>query len=111
MSTNVAAKAVPDKEQSTEKKKFTFPSAFTILFLLLIVIALATWIVPAGSYDYDEDGAPIPGTYHAVEANPQKLLQSALKGPINGMYGIEAEDGSVTSNYAICSPSTSPCSC
>ncbi len=77
------------------KKKFTFPSAFTILFLLLVVIAIATWVVPAGSYDYDEEGAPIPGTYHPVEQNPQKLLSSALKGPINGMYGIEAEDGSV----------------
>ena len=75
------------------KKKFTFPSAFTILFLLLILIAAATWLVPAGSYDYDEDGAPIPGTYHPVDPNPQKLLVSALKGPINGMYGIEGEDG------------------
>jgi uncharacterized ion transporter superfamily protein YfcC len=77
------------------KKKFTFPSAFTILFILLILIALATWIVPAGSYDYDEDGAPIPGSYHPVEQNPQKLLVSALKGPINGMYGIEDETGNV----------------
>jgi uncharacterized ion transporter superfamily protein YfcC len=77
------------------KKKFTFPSAFTILFILLILIALATWIVPAGSYDYDADGAPIPGTYHSVPANPQKLLVSALKGPINGMYGIEDETGNV----------------
>jgi uncharacterized ion transporter superfamily protein YfcC len=81
------------KEKS--KKKFTFPSAFTILFLLLIVIALATWIVPAGSYDYDADGAPIPGTYHTVPPNPQKLLSSALKGPINGMYGIEDETGNI----------------
>jgi uncharacterized ion transporter superfamily protein YfcC len=79
----------------TTKKKFTFPSAFTILFLLLVVIAAATWIIPAGSYDYDEEGAPIPGSYHSVEQNPQKLLTSALKGPINGMYGIQAEDGSV----------------
>ena len=77
------------------KKKFAFPSAFTILFLLLIVIAAATWIVPAGSYDYDEEGAPIPGTYHAVEFNPQKLLKSALMGPVTGMYGIQGEDGSV----------------
>ncbi len=46
------------------KKKFSFPSAFTILFILLVLIALATWIIPAGSYDYDADGAPIPGTYH-----------------------------------------------
>jgi uncharacterized ion transporter superfamily protein YfcC len=77
------------------KKKFTFPTAFTILFLLLVVIALATWIVPAGSYDYDTNGSPIPGTYHTVPSNPQKLLSSALKGPINGMYGIQDETGNV----------------
>ncbi len=77
------------------KKKFTFPSAFTILFLLLILIALATWLVPAGSYDYDEQGAPIPGSYQPVEQNPQKLLSSALNGPINGMYGIEDDTGNV----------------
>src|SRR5512139_2440602 len=86
-----------NKAMATEKpkKKFTFPSAFTILFVLLILIALATWIVPAGSYDYDEDGAPIPGTYHQVESNPQALLKSALKGPITGMYGIQDETGNV----------------
>jgi uncharacterized ion transporter superfamily protein YfcC len=77
------------------KKKFTFPSAFTILFILLLLIALATFIIPAGSYDYNADGEPIPGTYHSVPSNPQKLLESALKGPINGMYGIEDETGNV----------------
>jgi uncharacterized ion transporter superfamily protein YfcC len=77
------------------KRKFTFPSAFTILFILLVLIALATWIVPAGSYQYDAEGAPIPGTYAAVPQNPQKLLQSALKGPINGMYGIQDSTGNV----------------
>jgi len=83
------------QETTKEKKQFTFPTAFTILFLLLILIAAATWLIPAGSYDYTEDGEPIPGTYHAVEPNPQSLFKSALKGPINGMYGIEADDGSV----------------
>jgi uncharacterized ion transporter superfamily protein YfcC len=77
------------------EKKFEFPSAFTILFLLLILIAAATWFVPAGSYEYDEEGAPLPGTYHEVEANPQRLLKSALMGPINGMYGVEDETGNV----------------
>src|SRR5512147_2831529 len=89
MATAVSAQKVK------EKKKFTFPTAFTILFLLLIVIAAATWIIPAGSYDYNADGQPIPGTYHQVESNPQALFNSALKGPINGMYGIQASDGSV----------------
>jgi uncharacterized ion transporter superfamily protein YfcC len=92
----MAKNAPPKKAQpKKEKKPFSFPSAFTILFILLVLIALATWIVPAGSYDYDADGAPIPGTYHAVEQNPQALLASALKGPINGMYGIEDETGNV----------------
>ena len=79
----------------TAKKKFTFPTAFTILFILLILIALATWIIPAGSYQLDADGAPIPGTYQQVPSNPQKLLVSALMGPINGMYGIEDATGNV----------------
>lgn len=38
------------------KSKFAFPSAFSILFILLVVIALATWLMPAGTYDYNEDG-------------------------------------------------------
>lgn len=67
------------------KEKVSFPSAFTILFLLLILIAATTWLAPAGSYDYDKEGAPIPGTYKEVPPNPQALLSSALKGPINGI--------------------------
>ena len=46
------------------------PTAYTILFLLLILVAAATWIIPAGSYDY-VDGVPVAGTYHPVEQNPQ----------------------------------------
>lgn len=81
--------------EAKTKKKFEFPSAFTILFLLLILIAAATWLIPAGSYDYTETGEPVPGTYHEVAANPQQLLVSALKGPISGMYGIEDASGNV----------------
>jgi uncharacterized ion transporter superfamily protein YfcC len=77
------------------KRKFTFPTAFTILFLLLILTAAATFLIPAGAYDVDADGAPIPGTYHQVEANPQDLLRSAITAPITGMYGIEDDTGNV----------------
>ncbi len=85
----------PLPAETKPKKKFEFPTAFTILFLLLVLIAAATWLIPAGSYDYNADGEPIPGTYHEVPPNPQELLKSALKGPINGMYGIEDETGNV----------------
>ena len=48
-----------------KERKFHMPTAYTILFLLLILVAAATWIIPAGSYDY-VDGVPVAGTYHAV---------------------------------------------
>ena len=52
-------------------KKFRMPTAYTILFILLILVAAATWLIPAGSYDRGEDGAPAAGTYHQVEQEPQ----------------------------------------
>ncbi len=64
------------------KSKFRMPTAYTILFLLLILVALATWLIPAGAYDY-VDGVPVAGTYHAVEQNPQgvgDILLAAFSG-------------------------------
>ncbi len=84
-------------EMATEKtkKKFKFPTAFTILVLITFVIAVLTRVIPAGRYDYNEDGQPIPGTYHAVEANPQ-YWREAIAAPINGMYGIQDADGTIS---------------
>jgi uncharacterized ion transporter superfamily protein YfcC len=75
---------------------FALPSAYTILFLLIVIVALLTWIIPAGVYDVDADGQPIPGSYHHVEPNPQRIVVDSLMAPINGLYGIEGEDGSIS---------------
>jgi uncharacterized ion transporter superfamily protein YfcC len=85
-------------ETSIEEKKggFKFPTAYTVLFGLLILVVIATWIIPAGQYDKNEDGEPIPGSYREVEQNPQKILADGLMAPVNGMYGLEGEDGSVS---------------
>ncbi len=79
-----------------KKKGFKFPTAYTILFLLIIIVVIATWVVPAGQYDRNEEGEPIPGSYHRVEGNPQKIIADGLMASINGMYGLEGEDGSVS---------------
>ena len=50
--------------------KFKMPTAYTILFCLIILVAAATWFVPAGQYAYEDD-VPISGTYHETEQNPQ----------------------------------------
>jgi uncharacterized ion transporter superfamily protein YfcC len=80
--------------EKNPKKKFTFPTAFTILILLTIVIALLTFVIPAGQYDYNAEGQPIPGTYHTVAPNPQRL-KDAILAPINGMYGVQNSSGNI----------------
>ncbi|MEJ8552818.1 YfcC family protein [Tepidibacter sp. Z1-5] len=67
-------------------KKFKMPSAYTILFAIIIFVALLTWIVPAGKYDYTPEKTPIPDSYHLVDPTPQRLKDVVLS-PINGFYG------------------------
>ena len=83
-------------EPPTGGRRFALPSAYTILFILIVAVAILTWIIPSGAYDLDPDGEPIPGTYHQVDPNPQRIITDSLMAPINGLYGIEAEDGSVS---------------
>ncbi|MFT4574501.1 MAG: putative ion transporter superfamily protein YfcC [Marinomonas primoryensis] len=69
---------------------FKFPTAYTILFLLIALVAAGTWIVPAGQYDRVESvvlgkEVPVPGTYQQVEANPQGVVDVFLA-PIAGFY-------------------------
>jgi uncharacterized ion transporter superfamily protein YfcC len=84
-------------EMATDKarKKFKFPTAFTILVIITFVVAILTRVIPAGRYDYNDAGEPIPGTYHAVEANPQYWRQ-AIAAPINGMYGVQDATGFIS---------------
>jgi uncharacterized ion transporter superfamily protein YfcC len=83
--------AAPEK-----KRGFALPSAYTILFVLIVLVAIGTWIIPAGQYALDANGQPIPGSYQQVDQNPQRIIADSLLAPINGLYGIEGEDGSIS---------------
>ena len=75
---------------------FALPSAYTILFGLIVIMAILTWIIPAGRYALDADGSPIPGTYEEVDSTPSRIIVDSLEAPINGLYGIEdPETGNV----------------
>ena len=78
------------------RRRFTLPSAYTILFGLIVVMALATWLIPAGTYALDKEGAPVPGTYKTVDSNPARILTDSLTAPINGLYGIEDDKGNIS---------------
>jgi uncharacterized ion transporter superfamily protein YfcC len=88
----VAAAGEPEK-----KSRFTLPSAYTILFALIVLAAIATWVIPAGIYKLSATGEPIPGTYHEVASHPARILVDSLTAPINGMYGIQDAKGNI--NY------------
>ncbi len=70
--------------------KFRFPSAFTILFALIVLVAALTWIIPAGQYAREHSDAldkdvPVAGSYALTEANPQGVFDVILA-PIAGFY-------------------------
>src|SRR5690349_21505108 len=62
-----------ESQEAAERKKpgFQFPSTFAILFAVMIIVAILTYIIPAGVYNLDTNGDPIPGTYHQVASSPQ----------------------------------------
>ena len=67
-----------------EKSKFRMPTAYTILFLLIILVAVATWIVPSGAYEY-VDEVPVAGSYHSIAPTPQGV-GAVLKAAFSGLY-------------------------
>jgi uncharacterized ion transporter superfamily protein YfcC len=80
-----------------KKRSFTLPSAYTILFALIVLAAIATWIVPAGTYDLNKAGEPLPGSYHEVESQPARIVVDSITAPLNGLFGIENKQGNI--NY------------
>jgi uncharacterized ion transporter superfamily protein YfcC len=84
--------------QSEQSGGFKLPSAYTILFALIVLAAIATWVIPAGVYNLNPStGEPVPGTYHEVPAQPAHILRDSLTAPLNGLYGIEDTTGNI--NY------------
>ena len=67
-----------------EKPKFRMPTAYTILFLLIILVAAATWLIPSGAYEY-VDEVPVAGSYHLTDSTPQGA-GAVLKAAFNGFY-------------------------
>jgi len=86
------ATQAPDKP----KRGFKFPTAFTILFLVLVLVWALTFIIKPGSYAYVScDGGtpkPIPGTFAntTVDLNIANRLYDLWLSPVNGLYGIRA---------------------
>ncbi|HIF9396890.1 TPA: YfcC family protein [Photobacterium damselae] len=71
-------------------KKLKFPSAYTILMLLTVLMAALTWLIPAGQYQMVNNETlgkmvPLVGSYQTVTSNPQGIID-ILMAPIQGFY-------------------------
>ena len=73
-----------------EKKKFHLPHIFIILFFIVLLCAILTWIIPAGEFDRVENESGrmvvVPGTWHEVDASPVgpfTFFQAFFNGMVN----------------------------
>jgi uncharacterized ion transporter superfamily protein YfcC len=98
----------PAPPEEPEQKKLKFPTAFTVLAAVLLLVWVASFFVPAGAYQTDpETGGPKPGTYgelpacseapdaKCVETSFDQRLKQLWIAPPNGLYGVENESGFV----------------
>ncbi len=64
-----------------KKKKFEFPDIYIILLFFIILVALLSWVIPAGQYDRETlpNGrqAVVAGTYQQVEQSPVGVMDRA----------------------------------
>lgn len=99
-------------------KKFKAPNVMVLLFIIIVIAALCTYIVPAGEYDrVEKDGKEVvdPISYHKVDKNPVSPF-GALKAIhigmvegastayfiliIGGVFGILQETGAIFSGIS-----------
>lgn len=63
------------------KKKLSMPDSYIILFVMLIIAALLTYIIPAGEFEREDGGllpTVIPDSFSNIENSPVGFLQFFL---------------------------------
>jgi hypothetical protein len=63
--------AVATDAEREKKRRFTLPSAYTILFALIAMAAIATWIIPAGASTSTRWGSRYPGPTRRWRRSPR----------------------------------------
>jgi len=62
-----------------KKLKFAFPHVMVLLIALVLIACLLSYIVPAGQYEYDENGYVIADSFHYVENTPVSPWNAVIK--------------------------------
>lgn len=73
------------------KKQFAFPNTWIVVFIIIAIVAILSWVIPSGSYDYEKidvngttRSVAVAGSYHEIdkaETSPTGFL-----GLFNSLY-------------------------
>ncbi|MFB6572075.1 YfcC family protein [Streptomyces noursei] len=80
-----------DAPEAGGGRRFTFPSALTVLVLVTVAVWALAFVLPAGTYVRNAAGRPVQGSYHRTPSGrtfPERLGDLFLS-PVNGLYGIK----------------------
>jgi uncharacterized ion transporter superfamily protein YfcC len=103
----------PEEAESPEAlKPKRFPTAFTVLAIVLLAVWGLSFIIPAGKYELDpKTGGPVPASYTELPAcgdvdgkqpcSDRSILHQfsdLWAAPTDGLYGIESAKGLVSVN-------------
>ena len=80
--------------EQKKKKGFKMPSSYTVLYILIIILAILTWIIPAGEYEKNQAGQLLAGSYKTVQSNPQGIYDIFMA-PVYGLIGNKLTTGSI----------------
>jgi len=81
-----------------KKSSFTMPHPIVLIYVLVILMVILTWVIPSGEFQRVETKVggssrmvTVPGTYHRVDQRPaglETLLLSPIRGFQDGMLII-----------------------
>ncbi|STO01693.1 C4-dicarboxylate anaerobic carrier [[Eubacterium] infirmum] len=73
------------------KKKLVFPDTLIIVAIVVLIVAVLSWIIPSGTYDYKEmningrvRNVAIDGTYHVIDKS--KVTTTGFLGFFSSLY-------------------------
>jgi len=74
--------------------KLKFPTAYSILLGLIVLVAILSWLVPVGRFERQMNAAtqrevPVAGSFHFTASKPQSFSNIVLA-PISGFYDADS---------------------
>jgi uncharacterized ion transporter superfamily protein YfcC len=90
-------------EEPEQKKGFQFPSTMTVLVLVTLLVWIAAFLIPSGTYVHDENGVPQPGSFRQIDS-PQDFgerVEDFFLAPINGLYGLQNPETGVVVPFGV----------